>query len=156
VRRTYDSHIGEKYNLLKIVGFEKTKKTSYFVCQCDCGNIKKIRCDHVIGGRIISCGCQLNKEKHQSLAGNKFGRLTVIKEIPKKGNMVMWECICDCGTKVQVCSSNLKYGHTQSCGCLRKEKLLKSITKHNLTHTRLFTIHQNMIRRCYDKNQKKL
>ena len=31
-------------------------------------------------------------------------------------------CLCDCGNIVVIATSDLIRGHTQSCGCLRKEK----------------------------------
>lgn len=62
----------------------------------------------------------------KDLTGQRFGRLTVIRECTdkyingKKRTAVMWFCNCDCGEKdVLVSSSNLK--HTHSCGCLRRE-----------------------------------
>lgn len=55
--------------------------------------------------------------KFQDLTGQKFNMLTVI-EIAEKGNgKTKWKCRCDCGNEVIVASSNLKNGHTKSCGC---------------------------------------
>lgn len=33
-----------------------------------------------------------------------------------------WYCICKCGNELDVDTRNLNSGHTQSCGCLQKEK----------------------------------
>lgn len=35
----------------------------------------------------------------------------------KSNNAVIWECKCDCGNIAYCDSSNLKRGHTTSCGC---------------------------------------
>lgn len=51
----------------------------------------------------------------------KFGRLTVLSRSENKGNLTAWNCICACGNKTIVTSSNLKTGHTKSCGCYRDE-----------------------------------
>ena len=68
--------------------------------------------------------------KFIDLTGQKFGRLTVIKRVENKGKETCWLCKCDCGNEIIVQSNNLKSGNSKSCGCLNKEHLLKSITKH--------------------------
>lgn len=37
---------------------------------------------------------------------------------------VIWICLCDCGNKTSVKSSNLIGGITKSCGCLKEERIL--------------------------------
>ena len=59
------------------------------------------------------------------ITGQKFGRLTIIgRDILTNKKDTYWLCKCDC-TKdkyISVAGYNLKNGHTQSCGCLQKEK----------------------------------
>lgn len=61
-----------------------------------------------------------------SMIGKKFGRLTVLKyagdEYIGLDNNSKYICKCDCGNIAIVGQNKLKSGHTQSCGCLRKEK----------------------------------
>lgn len=60
--------------------------------------------------------------KKLELAGQRFGRLTVIREAGKDSHgMYKWLCQCDCGNQTVVLSSQLKSGRTKSCGCYRKE-----------------------------------
>jgi len=52
--------IGQKFKRLTIV--EKSNKkdagrNSYYLCLCDCGNKKLVRRNHLLSGRIVSCGC---------------------------------------------------------------------------------------------------
>lgn len=60
-----------------------------------------------------------------SLIGKRFNRLIVLE----RGNSTVrgstqWMCRCDCGTdSVLIRGSDLKNGHTQSCGCLHNEDL---------------------------------
>ena len=56
--------------------------------------------------------------------GNRYGRLLVLGEAPrKKGGLVSWRCICDCG-KYRVASGiALRCGNATSCGCRRIELL---------------------------------
>ena len=60
--------------------------------------------------------------KKKDLTGQKYGRLTVIKENGRsKTGYVLWLCRCECGNLVTVISSNLLTGNTTSCGCRFKE-----------------------------------
>ena len=54
------------------------------------------------------------------LTGKMFGRLKPLYYI--KGGK--WHCQCQCENKTEldVDTRNLNSGHTQSCGCLQKEK----------------------------------
>ena len=59
------------------------------------------------------------------LTGQKFNRLTVIKESEnKRGGRVTWICQCECGNIVEVTSKSLRDGTTQSCGCLKRKNIL--------------------------------
>ena len=61
--------------------------------------------------------------RSQDLAGEIFGRLTVIKPVGKnKFNKIINLCICSCGKFTIVASNSLKYGKSSSCGCYRKEQ----------------------------------
>lgn len=57
------------------------------------------------------------------LLGQRFGRLTVIKDSGKRYRKkeVIWLCQCDCGNLTEVRGYYLRSGHTQSCGCLHRE-----------------------------------
>lgn len=152
MRRPYISYIGEKYNHLKIVNYHKIGK-GYFTCECDCGNIKDIRCDHVLNGRTISCGCKLNPEKWIDLTGRRFKKLTVIEKAYKDGYFVYWRCKCDCGNETIVYSSNLTRGVTRSCGCYKKERTKETNVIHGDTKTRLYNIYLGMKNRCYNERE---
>lgn len=62
--------------------------------------------------------------KFLDLTGNKYGRWTVLeRDMTKKGTR--WICICECGNKKSINPTVLKNGHSQSCGCLWKENVIK-------------------------------
>lgn len=65
----------------------------------------------------------------EDLTGKTFGRLTVIEQAedyvcPDGRYNAQWLCECNCDehTRIVIRGSHLKRGHTQSCGCIRKEK----------------------------------
>ncbi|MFC5541582.1 hypothetical protein ACFPOH_07370 [Ureibacillus suwonensis] len=62
------------------------------------------------------------------LTGQKYGRLTVIEEVARKGYTRKWLCRCECGNETIVTQPNLRNGHTTSCGCVQREKTSKSNT----------------------------
>lgn len=60
------------------------------------------------------------------LAGQKFGRLTVIKRDFEKEKTVSnknayWQCQCDCGKIASIRSTDLRQGKMVSCGCKKLE-----------------------------------
>ena len=58
------------------------------------------------------------------LTGQRFGRFFVIKRVQNnKDGRAMWLCRCDCGNERVVPGKSLRNGHTQSCGCLNKERI---------------------------------
>ena len=58
--------------------------------------------------------------KRIDLTGQRFGRLIVLEDVGRtKSKKVIWRCQCECGNIVDVVSTQLLSGKTQSCGCLR-------------------------------------
>ncbi len=62
------------------------------------------------------------------MINQKFNRLIVLERAKdKKG---FWICKCDCGKMAVVRKDRIKSGKTKSCGCLRREHLLRINLKH--------------------------
>lgn len=86
------------------------------------------------------------------LTGMRFGRLEVVSRAENcNDGAVRWNCVCDCGNTRIVSGSNLKKGHTTSCGCLRREKAHEK-ADHRMSRTRLYSIWRDMKTRCYNVN----
>lgn len=88
--------------------------------------------------------------------GRRFGRLvveSVSRERRGKRDMIMAHCRCDCGNEKEVFWQALADGRTKSCGCLSREltteRNRRLMTKHGGSHTRLYSIFQSMLSRCY-------
>lgn len=94
------------------------------------------------------------------MVGKKFNRLTVIERYPEntKDRKAQWVCRCDCGNTVIVSGKNLRTGKKQSCGCLRSDTIAAKNYKHGYSprrhEARIYTIFQDMVRRCYNPNRK--
>lgn len=74
--------------------------------------------------------------KFIDLTGKQFGKLAVIKRAedwiqPSGQHKTRWLCQCDCGEYIIVTTSNLRNGHTKSCGCLQKEIMTDTFSKFN-------------------------
>lgn len=94
----------------------------------------------------------------RDLTGQKFGRLTVLELTNKRDNgNCVWKAQCSEGNIVEVKNTNLTFGITKSCGCLRKEVLCKQ-NKDRIIHgrygTREYKTWLNMIQRCTNPNSK--
>lgn len=87
--------------------------------------------------------------------GDKFGRLTVLKEAPRRHPWHRrWECLCECGAVCDLGISQLTTGHTRSCGCLRNEALKARNITHGGSRTPEYRCHSHMMSRCYCKTDK--
>lgn len=87
------------------------------------------------------------------LVGQRFERLVVVSESDvRKNGQWAWNCKCDCGGEAVVASYDLRKGHTQSCGCLQKERTSKAKKTHGRRHTREYGIWTHMWRRCRNPN----
>lgn len=88
------------------------------------------------------------------LSGKVFGRLVVKHPMPKiKNQHLHWLCVCECGKQKIIDGGSLRYGLSNSCGCLQKQIVSKMKTTHGEAHieTREYTAWQNMRARCYRK-----
>jgi len=93
------------------------------------------------------------------LIGKRFERLIVIQRTDNdKWRHSRWLCQCDCGNEIIVLGYDLKRGHTKSCGCLQKEQIIKSNTKHGHAKrgkiTGFYKSWYHMIQRCTNPNNK--
>lgn len=84
--------------------------------------------------------------------GQRFGKLTVIKEVKTNKKGTHYLCECDCGNSIIANASNLKRGHKISCDCLRWSS--DSVRKHGMSGSRPYMAWANMKRRCNDKTNK--
>lgn len=117
--------VGNIYTYLTVLERATNTKEgrAKWLCQCKCGNTCVVLGKHLRSGNTKSCGC-LQKEQppaRKNLLNQRFGKLIVAGN-PRIGTRgTIWSCQCDCGTIVDVCSTELLGDKTHSCGCLKAE-----------------------------------
>lgn len=124
-----------KYPVNKDANGKKIRTSWLF--ECVCGKEVVRRVDAVRNQPYASCGCMRGAAlKHaydlgkrqtalKDLTGLRFNRLLVENRVWPEGKDLRhawWQCLCDCGNRVNVESGKLLNGTTGSCGCLAREK----------------------------------
>lgn len=122
--------MGQKFGRLTVIERAKNTKDgrAQWKCKCDCGNELIVRGKNLRNGSTKSCGC-LQKERTSEaslidLTGQRFGKLLVLSRVPGRtasNGKVMWHCLCDCGTELDVLGDSLRRHHTLSCGCITSQ-----------------------------------
>lgn len=87
------------------------------------------------------------------MTNQKFGRLLVVAIHGKdRDHRVTWLCKCDCGDTAVVPGKRLRNGHTQSCGCLQRERAGNYSRTHGQSGTLVYKIWKEMRSRCQNEN----
>lgn len=84
-------------------------------------------------------------------AGDRFGRLTAIRDRIGQRNRRLWLCRCDCGTERWFRQDHLKTGLARGCGCYR----LDVVTRHGQTQAPTWKSWQSMLNRCRNETDRK-
>lgn len=88
-----------------------------------------------------------------SAAGQRHGRLTVVKLHEYRKYHAYWLCLCDCGNSIITKASRLKEGRVKSCGCLQYEQQCR-VHLHNVTHGRsmlpIYKVWSSIKQRCHN------
>lgn len=122
--------LGQKFGRLTVIErAENTKEgRARWKCKCECGNEVIVLGKHLRSGSTKSCGCLQKQRTSEAslidLTGKRFGKLLVLSRIPGRttsNGKVMWHCLCDCGTELDVLGDSLRRNHTLSCGCIASQ-----------------------------------
>ncbi len=154
-QREYEDLTGKRFGKLVVIGKgdDYVTKDGFhrrrWKCKCDCGNEISVIENNLKNKK--GCGCT----RYPDLTGKRFGKLVVLEkhgsQVAKCGSSnAIWKCRCDCGNITFAMSSNLKKGHTQSCGCWKSESQIT----HGMTGTRIYRIWNDMRTRCYQKSHR--
>lgn len=93
-------------------------------CLCACGTTVYRNAFALLGGKSKCCGCKISQRASErtrpSLAGQQYGRWTVLHWSHLDNGASYWTCRCSCGTVSKIPAANLKRGLSKSCGCLAR------------------------------------
>lgn len=89
-------------------------------CRCSCGTERDVSASNLRSGQTTSCGHTRGIKRRADITGQRFGQLVAVERVGSRKNQSLWLCKCDCGNTTVAAMSNLKEGHTTSCGCALK------------------------------------
>jgi hypothetical protein len=95
--------------------------------------------------------------------GDKYNRLTIIKEVEKRKGKRYVLCQCDCGKMDIVRFVALRAGEVKSCGCWKREKSASRMhematcrpnySEHHSYYKEMYSIWHGMKQRCENPNR---
>lgn len=150
--RRIEDLTGKKFGRLTVIKengrTNGKRKLVKWICRCECGNIVERT------GKALktskNSGCDNCKFIREDLTGKRYGKIKVVSMKGHEKGSIIWNCVCDCGKELEISTSRLNSGHVQSCGCTKKERMIKQNTLHGKSHTRLYKIWIGMKKRCYN------
>lgn len=71
----------------------------------------------------------------KDVSGQRFGRLIALSITGRRdaAGCAFWVCACDCGSRCEALSKDLRSGHKASCGCLKSEQGRRAAKTHGAT-----------------------
>jgi hypothetical protein len=119
------------YRSEDIIKDDKKRRVKWH-CRCNCGNEFDVISDNLKKRPHMTCNECANKRRAENnrihVIGNKYGKLTILETIPNTTPTKV-KCKCDCGNIYIGDQADIVSGHTQSCGCLQRERVTESNTK---------------------------
>lgn len=94
------------------------------------------------------------------ITGGRYGKLVALRYVGRnKQHRSMWFCVCDCGNESIVSISDLRRGHTKSCGCWNVQRIRETKTKHGHSpegnESKTYRAWRSMKDRCLNQNNKR-
>lgn len=93
--------------------------------------------------------------KFEDISRQRFGRLIAVCEWDRPKTQWRWLCRCDCGNELITSGNSLRMGRTNSCGCLKRDRI-RQVGYKNKTHgestTALYGVWGRMWQRCTNPN----
>ena len=125
--QTRENLQGQRFGRLTVLNYVGSDKRGWGIwhCKCDCGNEKDILARSLKTGSTKSCGClkmETNHSHPKNFTGQFFGFIEPLYPTINRssGRNVIWHCKChNCGTEIDIESSNLQ--HQISCGCIHSK-----------------------------------
>lgn len=100
---------------------------------------------------------ELNPVVTKDLTGQVFGRWTVLGFSHKNSqHHIFWKCQCSCGNVKDINGVSLRFGYSQSCGCLKRDITSEVHKTHGESgNNRIYPVWKTMKSRCFNVNSTK-
>lgn len=103
-------------------------------CRCACGSEITVEEADLVEKRVTSCGCGRQRLPCGDITGMRSGRLVAVEPTDqKRRSSRLWRCRCDCGKEILTEPYKIRSQILTSCGCLRREKIVRDITGQRFT-----------------------
>lgn len=66
---------------------------------------------------IILIKARRGGKNAKDMLGQKFGSLTVVRQVESRRKLAYWLCECICGNSIEYCGADLRAGKNTTCGC---------------------------------------
>ena len=122
-RKNLIGKVFDELTVIEMLYNYKNKHRTYCKCIGIDGNEYIIRQDALTSGATHTIHGACSSGKKQDVSGQRFGRLIALAPTEKRASNgeIIWDCICDCGNHTISVATNLKRGHTTSCGCAKED-----------------------------------
>lgn len=132
---------GKKFGMLLPVEWIRG---GFWKCVCDCGNETIVDTRNLLSGHTLSCGCKVRETKNvKDMIGYEDDNLIVISRVDNIGETAAWRCLCKhCGREFITRGSNIRFGFTQSCGCVHsknEQKITRMLIEHDIDFKAQYT-----------------
>lgn len=117
---------GQQFDELTVIemlwNYNNTHRT-YCKCIGVDGNEYIVRQDALTSSATHTIHGACSGGKPHNITEQRFGRLVAIEPIDERASNggIRWKCQCDCGNIIYPTMTNLKRGHTTSCGCAKED-----------------------------------
>ena len=108
--------------------------------------------------RTVAAQTRKGRTATKNLAGSKIGRLTVLCRNfeTQTDRTIRWDCVCDCGERRSIRSSDLLSGKTKSCGCLIADIIASRNARHGFCSAPEYEVWKTMKQRCLNPRNRGL
>lgn len=117
--RTGIIHNGDRFGMLTAIA-DRSRGDKFIECRCDCGKKVRARGTNLIRGLSKSCGCLRTKKKRPISPGQRFGRLSVVRETgTDKHGFRRFLVTCQCGRKFETGLACFRKNNPACASCAR-------------------------------------
>lgn len=147
---------GNKYGdftVIEMLRNYNNKKRTYCKCIGIDNEYYIIRADALTSGATKNISGVGQKRCAVDITNQKFGKLIAKYRVDKvaSNGSVMWYCECSCGGHTIATYTNLKRGHTRSCGCKHRSKWEELISEY-LNQYNVYYETEKRFDNCRNKN----